>query len=325
MPQPSISYACGRIGVFKRSALQKAHLERLLAAPQAADAQRVLADIGFTTADAPDFQAAADRHIRKACDLIQALTTDQKMTDCFFYRYDAHNLKVLIKSRHLAHTPEFLSQCGSIDVETLKHCVADRTYAPLPAELGEGLKRLEKRIAVEFNPLLVDAEIDKAVARQIVKNLEGKHRSTAYRYFQAKADLQNIVMLLRVRAMGKDAAFFETLMLEGGKAGKRSMTSAFTDNERLVRLLDPYGVPVKLGAMAAAFDSKKLPYFEKVADDYLIGLFKPFRYDPAAIEVLIAYLLQAQREAADVRLIMTGKLNGFTPEAVQERVRELHG
>jgi len=325
MPQQSISYACGRIGVLKRSALHKAHIERLLAAPQQQEAMRVLADIGFVTADQADFQAAADQHIRKACNLINAVSTDPLMTDCFFLRYDVHNLKVLIKARHLAHAPEFLSSCGSINLETLKHCVADRTYAMLPKELADGLKKLEKRIAVEFDPLLVDAELDKAMVRQIFKNLEGKENTAAYRYFQAKADLTNLTMLLRVRAMGKDAAFFETLALDGGKAGKRGFVNAFTDNDRLARLAGFYGMTVRQAAQAAALDSAKLPYFEKVADDYLYGLFAPYRYETAGIEVLIAYLLQKQREAADVRLILTGKINGFPPEAVQERVRELNG
>ena len=45
----------------------------------------------------------------------------------------------------------------------------------------------------------------------------------------------------------------------------------------------------------------------------------------AQITALIAHLLRAQREATDVRLIMAGKLNGFKPEELEERVRELHG
>lgn len=325
MPQPSISYACGRVGVLRRFELRQAQIERLLTAPQPAEAERVLVDIGFMAADQTDFQAAADRHIGKACALIKAVTTDPGMTDCFLYRYDVHNLKVLIKSRHLAHAPEFLSSCGSIGVETLKHCVADRTYVQLPGELGEGLKKLEKRIAVEFDPLLVDAELDKAMYRQIFKNLAGKEDTLAFRYFQAKADLLNMIMLLRVRAMGKEAAFFADLALDGGQAGKQRFVSAFADNDRLVRLVSGYGMAVKQAAQAAVMDAKKLPYLEKVADDALYEMFKPYRYESAVIEVLLAYLLLRQREAANVRLILTGKINGFPPEAVKERVRELNG
>ncbi|HPF86905.1 MAG TPA: V-type ATPase subunit [Candidatus Limiplasma sp.] len=325
MPQPSISYACGRVGVLKRSQLGQAQIERLLAAPQPAEAERALVDIGFMAADQTDYQAAADLHINKACKLIKAVTTDTAMTDCFFYRYDVHNLKVLIKSRHLAHAPEFLSACGSIDVETLKHCVADRTYVQLPPELAEGLKKLEKRIAVEFDPLLIDAELDKAMYRQIFQNLKGRESTLAYRYFEAKADLQNLIMLLRVRDMDKESAFFAALALDGGKAGKQNFVRAFADNDQLVRMVGVYGMKVKQAAQAATLDSKKLPYLEKVADDYLYGLFKPYRYEAASVEVLLAYLLLRQREAADVRLIMTGKINGFSNEDVQERVRELNG
>jgi len=325
MPQPSISYACGRVGVLKRSQLQQAQLERLLAAPQPAEAERALVDIGFMAADQTDYQAAADLHINKACKLIKSVSTDPGMTDCFFYRYDVHNLKVLIKSRNLAHAPEFLSACGSMDVEKLRHCVSDRTYAALPQEFAQGLKKLEKRIAVEFDPLLVDAELDKAMYRQIFKNLEGRETTVAYRYFQTKVDLLNLIMLLRVRAMGKDAAFFADLALDGGKAGTQRYVNAFTDNDRLVRIAGMYGMAVRQAAQAAVLETGKLPYLEKVVDDTLYGLFKPHRYDSASVEVLLAYLLLRQREAADVRLIMTGKINGFPPEAVQERVRELNG
>lgn len=325
MPQMSIAYACGRVGVLRRSELHTAQIERLFAAPQLSEAQRVLADIGFAGAEQADFQAVADNHVRKACELIKAVTTDKKMTDCFFLRYDVHNLKVLIKSRHLAHAPEFLSPNGSLDVDMLKHCVADRSYALLPAELAEGLKKLEKRIAVEFAPLLVDVMLDQAMYRQIFRNLEGRESSLAYRYFQAKADLFNLTMLLRVRALKEDAAYFEALALPGGRIALRSYVNGFADNERLVRLISVYGMAVKQAAQAAVLDAKKLPYFEKVADDTLYAMFKPYRYDTACIEVLLAYLLQRQREAANVRLILTGKKNSFPAEAVQERVRELNG
>jgi V/A-type H+/Na+-transporting ATPase subunit C len=325
MPQMSIAYACGRVGVLRRSELHTAQIERLFAAPQLSEALRVLSDIGFAGADQADFQAAADAHVRKACDLIKAVTTDPKMTDCFFLRYDVHNLKVLIKSRHLAHEPEFLSMNGTLDVETLKHCVADRSYALLPLELAQGLKKLEKRIAVEFDPLLVDVMLDQAMYRQIFQNLEGRKNTLAYRYFQVKADLLNLTMLLRVRALGEDAAYFEALALPGGKAGVKSFVNGFSDNESLVRLIGPCGMAVKQAAQAAVLDYKKLPHFEKAADDALFAMFKTYRYEAAAIEVLIAYLLQRQREAADIRLILTGKKNNFPLDAVQERLRELNG
>jgi vacuolar-type H+-ATPase subunit C/Vma6 len=53
-------YACGRVGVLKRTALKPSQLDRLLSAPDYQDALRTLSDIGFAAADTTDFQAAAD-------------------------------------------------------------------------------------------------------------------------------------------------------------------------------------------------------------------------------------------------------------------------
>ncbi|HNW85829.1 MAG TPA: V-type ATPase subunit [Candidatus Limiplasma sp.] len=325
MPQISTSYACGRIGVLKRNALHRAQLERLQSAPSFEEASRVLADIGFTTADNQDFQAAADQHVRKACELIEAVTPDARITDCFLLRYDVHNLKVLLKSRQLAQKPEFLSACGTVPVEKLRHAVAEHLYNGLPAELKQAMNRLEKQIATRYDPSRVDTELDRAMYRQVFQNLRESKLPLALLYFKAKVDLQNFIILMRARNMGRDAAFFESVALPGGDVPIATYRKAFEDNDRLVKLLKLYGVPVYQAALSAAINPKKLPQMEKFADDYLYQLFKPYRYDSASMEMLIAYLFQKQREATDVRLIMAGKLNGFTPDAVEERVRALNG
>ncbi|NLI20345.1 MAG: V-type ATPase subunit [Clostridiales bacterium] len=326
MPQPSIAYACGRVGVLRRSALSRAQLDRLMSAKGYEDARRTLSDIGFAPADQADFQTAADLHVRKACELIRAVTPDPATTDCFLLRYDVHNLKTILKSRHLAQKPQFLSACGTIDPEKLRHCVADRTYAPLPAELKQAMEALEKAVAVHFDPMSVDAKLDQAMYRQIFANLGNRRNAELARtYFRAKVDLQNLIMLLRGKAMGKDATFFAEIALSGGNVDVKAYVSAFAENDRLARRLRRYGADVYQAALAAAVDPAKLPYLEKVADDYLYGLFRARQYDSASIALLIAFLLQKQREATDVRLIMAGKLNSFAPEAVNERVRELNG
>lgn len=325
MPQPSISYACGRVGVLGRSALKRAQLDRLAAASTYEEAARALVDIGFSADEQVDFQTAADRHVRKACELVRAVTPEPAITDCFQMRYDIHNLKVLFKSRHLAQKPQFLSACGTLNPETLRHCVAERTYAPLPAELRAAMERLEKQNAVHFDPMEVDAQLDQAMYRQIFANLDKLPQAkTALAYFRAKVDLQNVIMLYRVKAMGKDAAFFERIALQGGNAPAKAYGNAFAENDRLARLLRRYGAVVYQAAVSAGADARKLPFLEKTADDYLFKLFDKSTYSVDSLDMMMAFLLRKQREATDVRLLMAGKVNGFQPGAVMERVRELH-
>jgi len=326
MPQPSIYYASGRIGVLRRTMLKKAQLERLQSAKNYADATRALAEIGFISAEGMDFQTAADQHVLKACRLVHAVTPEPLLTDCFLLRYDAHNLKILLKSRQLAQKPEFLSACGTIDTEKLRHCVADHTYGPLPQEFKAAMEALEKKIAVRFDPMLVDTELDQATFRQIFVNLKTcKNAGTVKHYFQVKADLQNMLMIFRLKAMKKNAADFAGMALPGGTIPIRTLTDTFMESDRLTKLAKRFGPAVQLAVADAAVDAKKLPFLERVTEDYLYGLIQSRQYDTESMESIVSYLLQKQREATDVRLVMAGKLNGFTPEAVGERMRELDG
>lgn len=325
MPQPSISYACGRIGALGRNALKKAQLERLMAAPTYEEAQRTLLDIGFLSAEGMDFQTAADQHVLRACRLIREVTPQAQVTDCFLLRYDIHNLKVLLKSRFLAQKPDFLSECGTLDVDMLRHAVADHTYPQLPACLKEAMEGLERQLAIRFDPMLVDTELDKAMYSQAFAWLQGKNVPVVKAYFQAKVDLQNFIMLQRSKAMEKDSSFFLAIALPGGQVRPASFAKAYEDPEGLAKLLGPYGNTIHQQALACALTPTRLPLMEKAADDYLYGLFRPFQYRTDSIEMLAGYLLQKQREATDIRLILAGKLNGFEEEAVQGRVRELHG
>ena len=324
MPQQSIQYALGRIGVQGRYALKAAQLERLYVAKGYDEARRALMEIGFTDNETADFQAVADEHVQHACQLIRAVTPLPEVTDCFQLRYDVHNLKVLLKSRFLAKRPEYLSACGAFDVEKLRHAVAEHSYHALPDIFREALDQLEKQLAVKLDPLLIDVQLDQAMYRYAFARLAPYKGSPAYRYFASKADLQNMVMLLRARAMGKNAAFFADIALEGGNVPVRALRNAFEEPDRLPKLMGAYGPRVQLAVARAALDSKALPALEKEMDDYLLGLFAPCKYQSDGVEPLIRYLLLRQREATDVRLILAGKLNGFSQEAVAERVRGLN-
>ncbi|NLO85839.1 MAG: V-type ATPase subunit [Clostridiales bacterium] len=325
MPQTSINYACGRIGVLRRNALGAAQLERLMATHTYEEAFRTLSDIGFINAEQGDFQTAADAHVQSACELVVAITPEPDVTNCFLLRYDIHNLKILMKSRFLGQAPDFLSSCGTLNVEMLKNAITDQRYHQLPPIFKTAMDELEASLAKEFDPMLIDVVLDKAMYRQIAEQLKNTKHKNVKHYFIAKVDMQNYIMLLRVKSMGKDIDFFKNLFLPCGSIKLELYAQAFDDEAKLSELLKSYGKKVHQAATVAASNHKKLPLMEKTADDYLYKLFGNTKYQSASLDMIIAYLLQTQRESTDVRLIMAGKLNGFTSEELAERVRELHG
>ncbi len=327
MLNKSVNYAVARIHALERDALDSGKLERLLAAPNHGDALRALAEIGWTGADTAekDAEAIAAERVRRAYDLVRKITPDANVTDCFMLRYDALNIKTLLKARCLSQRAEYLSPCGVYPVDLLQHATAEHRYKKLPETLAAALDALEEKLAVRVDALLIDAAVDKAVFRLISEKLGRVRNVTVRGYFRARADLLNAITLLRVRRAARDAAFFMDMLLPGGSIGAEAWQKAFEKPETVGALLERYGKPVRAAALAACQDANRLPALEKAADDALLRMFSVHRRECLSMEPIPGHLLAAEREAAAVRLILAGKANGFAPEAIRERLRDLYG
>ncbi len=325
MPQLSIPYAVGRISVLKKDALDTSRLERLLSAPSLREAQRALSEIGWESGEGLDYEQLSLQRVEKACKLVRDLSPEPEITDCFLLRYDIHNLKMLLKARCLGERPAYLSECGTLPISRLAHDVTDHTYKDLPSILAQAMTELEKRLAVQTDAMEIDVVLDHALYDMIFEKLSGKHVPVVRRFFQAKVDLVNALMVLRTRTLDKDETLLKRILLKKGTYSTDTWLKAAESSEKLPKLLDAYGKHVVIAAQAAVLDSGKLPALEKAMDDYLLSLFTPYRIASLSLEPIIGYLLAVEREAAAVRLILAGKANGFPQEAIRERMRELYG
>ncbi len=325
MPQDSVPYAVARIHTLERDALDAARVERLLAASTYDEAIRTLMEIGWAGQDGGDAESIAAEHVRKAYQLVRRLTPDPDATDCFQLRYDALNLKTLLKARCLGQPAAFLSECGVYPVDLLMHSVADHQYKRLPEVLKTALDALEKKLAVREDALAIDVTVDKAIFALIQQKMRGVKSDVIRGYFSARADMLTAIMLLRIRRTGRDAAFLKEMLLPGGTIPPAKWVEAFDKPDMVVKLLEPYGRQVRAATAVAVQDAAKLPALEKAMDDALLARFSALKRDCLRIEPVAGHILGAEREAAAVRLILAGKANGFAPEAIRERLRDLYG
>ncbi len=325
MPQPSVAYAVGRVRAQARKPLGEAQLERLLTAPDYDEALRLLGEMGWPEPEGRDVQALSVGMLEKACAELRSISPDPNLTDLFLLRHDAQNLKALLKARVLGVEPEALSRCGTIPVDVLRHAVTEHNYKLLPEAFKAAMEALEKRVAIDPDPMEIDVRMDQALYQLIGDRLQKGGSEVARKFFSAKADLQNAVTYLRLQAVGQDELKLADFLLPGGSVNKTDWLKLPTRPESLPRLFAAYGRTVTAALIRAAADPRAIPALEKAADDYLLGLFRPLRNQPFSTDVLIGWLLAHERETAAVRLILAGKLNGFPQELIRERLREAYG
>ncbi len=325
MPQGSIAYAVGRIRAAARRPLGAAQLDRLLASPGYDEALGILEEIGWPGAKEGDVQRLSVQMLEKACAFIREISPDPALTDAFLLRHDARNLKTLLKTRILNTNPETLSDCGTLPLEVLRHAVTERVYTKLPDELRQAMEALERRIVSKVDPMEIDVRIDQALYALIARKLRQTRSKASKQYFSGRADLQNAVSYLRMKDIKDLSLSFPDLLLPGGSVSPAEWKKLIQRPELLSRCLDRYGRAVQSALRKALQNPKAIPALEKAMDDCLLGLFRPFRNEPFAVEALIGWLLAHEREAAAVRLILAGKLNGFPQEIIRERLREAYG
>ena len=75
------------------------------------------------------------------------------------------------------------------------------------------------------------------------------------------------------------------------------------------------------GAAAIAESSSA---FERWCDNRMMRTMQPQKYESFSVGPLVAYLLARENEIKTVRIILSGKQNGFSEEAILERVREMY-
>lgn len=322
MPQSSIYYAVGRLSVLEKNALDTAKLERLLQAPSAQEARRILNEYNWP--DVGSDEDNAQEHVKRACNLLKDLSTDEKLVQSFLIGFDIENLKILLKARSLETEPGALSPCGTIALDRMRHAVNERKYDGFPDALKTALEHLERRLAVDVDPMEIDTHLDKAHYQWIFSLIDSKQK-VAFSYYQAKVDLLNTLMALRSMHAGKPFAFLQGMLLEGGHVKNAEWERAYQKSEKIPLLVNRYGAKVYAAAIAAFMDKNKLAAFEREIDDYLLAFFTPYRRTIGEHERLIGYLLMRSREASAVRLILAGKENSFPMEAIRERLRELYG
>jgi V/A-type H+-transporting ATPase subunit C len=309
------------MSVIEKNALDSSKIERLLQAKDANEARQILNEFGWPSAGSDEENAQA--RLQAGVDLIKELTTDDKLTDAFLVRYDIANLKILLKARSLGTEAEGLSFCGTLQTERLEAMVNDHRYNGLPDVLKEALDEIEKSLAKEVNPMLLDARLDQAHYALALSMLP-KSAKTAREYFATRIDTLNCSMALRCHHAKENERTLKALLIEGGSISPAKWLKAYPRPESLPILLNKYGGKVYQSALAAFMDKAKLAAFERDSSDHLLNLFLPYKRSINQGERLIGHLLKRDREVAAVRLILAGKENGFPYESIKERLRELY-
>ena len=132
--------------------------------------------------------------------------------------------------------------------------------------------------------------------------------------------LANIKIAVRCQKTGKSLEFMKRAMapcesINVEQLAKAALSGADALREYLKETVYADGVEALEESPSA---------FERWCDNQMIEAIKPQKYNAFSAGPLVAYLLARQNEIKTVRMILTGKQNGFPDEMIRERIREMY-
>ncbi|MEZ4357725.1 MAG: V-type ATPase subunit [Eubacteriales bacterium] len=329
MTYKSYPFACASLKVKETKLLTKEKLMRIAETNSADEAYKALADTGYGLGEtSSNFEALIRKELRDAYEYTAKIAPDEKAFSLYLLKTDYHNLKILLKLllKKEPLSSKALRQNGTIPTEILKTAITGKKYNSLPVEMKEALLLLDRQFSVKEDVSLIGLYLDAAYATQLLRIVKDVKEDFIKEYITAYIDFTNVLSYIRLRILnsGKDMLF--KVLIKGGKIGEKMFLDLFnTDWDSVAGYLARQGYEKPLKTAFEEFKkSGSLYAFEKARDDYLLNIIKEHKNDVFSIAPSISYILAKEREADNIRIIMTAKLNGKDKSFVFDRIKEMY-
>ena len=311
-------YASTRVRALETRLISQQQLNRLLSLSTDKDVLNELLTKSADTKRGDSTEALLGERMQAALQVVRESVPDPALTHFLQYLYDCHNLKVLEKCRHRGLDPAgLLIDLGTVSAKTLQTVSENELFALLPDHMREAVAESRTAFAKTADPQEIDFILDRAAFADMAA--AAAPFPLAREWVRAKIDLSNLLFCLRL------------LRMQNGDLGRSILTRAAL----------PCGT-VSTGTLAECYDKGEdalvtlaqqtgyhgifhqgvsLSEAEKLVDDRLMTLVRKARSVTFGAEVPVAYLLAAETDCKNLRILLSGKKAGLDFDTIQSRMR----
>ena len=236
----------------------------------------------------------------------------------FQLKYDYHNIKAILKAERRGISPEaFLLPGGRYDAAQLQsewqqeHMFQVSDTARRAAQEAAALLR-------ENDPQGADLRLDAACYDEMRTLAEEMKSNFLQGYVRQLIDAANLRTAVRAARSGSSEVLPHAL-LEGGSVSTHGIM--MTEPGKLGELFGAGALEKAAALGAAAAGGGSLTAFEKACDEATDAYLAAARRTPFGEETVLCYLAAVENEITAIRIIMTGRQAGLSPEMIRSRLR----
>ena len=314
-------YAVARIRSAELKLLNRSQMEELVAAKDADDVSARLKEKGWGSDTDRTREDMLQSERRKMWELIEELVPDMSVFDVMRKPNDYHNLKAAIKeAAEETEIPGIYIEESTVDPERIRLAVRERNFGMLPPEMAEYAMEINDSYLRTKDGQLCDIAVDRICLEALVKAGENTECGFLSQYALLTAAAAVIKTAVRCARTGKSKDFLEQAIADIPSLDKNALIQAAMNGEEQIisyLLTTDY-------ADAVPAIRKGMTAFENYCDDLITRRMKDQQRESFGLGPIAAYILARENELKSVRIIFSGKENGFSDDMIRERVRETY-
>lgn len=326
MRERNFAYAVGRIRALETKLFDRTRLERLSEANGLQEVVSGLSETDYGPAIAnlkspTQFETALNADLAKVIKLVTDLADGAPELTIFVYRYDLHNLKLILKTEN--GNPAGLSRLGYWSPEWLVQKLSDNDLAELPEEFSRAINQAKGAFKATGDTQVIDGIMDGAwfnLGYQILKN---GISDLLLKWWVALIDLTNLRTFIRLRMIGSQFGEMQRFFIDNGMITIEDYKGLWEQPiEKVGAWLGNTNYSKLLAEGTGTLQS--LTQLERECDNFLVDLIAPAKMISLGIEPLVGYLLAKENEVKLLRIILVGKANQLTNPEIKERLRRAY-
>jgi V/A-type H+-transporting ATPase subunit C len=308
--------------------LSRDRMDRMLSAQTFAESAKILTDCGYedmSHMDAKGIDAVLEKRRESIFGEIARMAPQRQLVDAFRLKYDYHNAKVIVKAEGAGvDGAHLLSHSGSVDPDALREAYEADDFRFLPARIGQAMAAAKSTLARSGNPQLADLELDAVYFEEMRAVATQAGSPFLAGYVRALIDSANLRTAVRTVRMGRDQDFLMTALIPGGDADTSRLAQVATAGGDGLTAIYTAGWFKDAAALGAeAMKGGSMTAFELKCDNAVTAYLASAKLVPFGQESAVEYLALVENEITAVRMILTGKLAGISPDVIRERLRDL--
>lgn len=324
MSSTKYTYAVARIRALETALFTSSVIEQLLACETEAQCLQLLMEKGWGDTDTPvNAEAILDREQEKTWQTIKDMKVDMSVFDVFSYPNLFHNLKAAIKDACTAENGRNMKiyyEDTSISPDEMLDIIRSKEFSRLPVYMAEAAREAYETLLHTGDGQLCDVIVDHAALEAVYQAGQEAKDRIIRDYAESMVAVADIKIAVRSQKTAKSIEFMKRAMVPCQTLSVDLLARAAAGGmEAIVEYLS--GTAYAEGGLAIAESPSA---FERWCDNRIIHTMQPQKYESFSVGPLVAYLLARENEIKTVRIILTGKQNGFSNDSIRERVREMY-